>query len=134
MIGVDYTDTEREALGYIERHGVTYPNGMDKADRVSRAYGITGVPETFLIDKEGNLAAMPFDAEGTMQVRLVGGIGTTGSDADRAFRARIEELLRRTMIATRMASLSLGLGHHPIGFTMGDRTCLEPKPSRSRLG
>jgi cytochrome c biogenesis protein CcmG/thiol:disulfide interchange protein DsbE len=55
FIGVDYLDTDKEALAYMEQYGVTYPSGPDMGSQISRDYGITGVPETFFIDKDGNV-------------------------------------------------------------------------------
>lgn len=56
FIGVDYLDTEKEALKYMQKYGITYPSGPDIGTRISQDYGITGVPETFFIDKDGNIA------------------------------------------------------------------------------
>lgn len=56
FLGVDYVDTEPEALGYLETYGITYPNGPDLRTRISQAYRIRGVPETFIIDAAGKLA------------------------------------------------------------------------------
>lgn len=56
FLGVDWTDTDNEAQEYLQRFGITYPNGPDYGTRISQAYRTTGVPETYIIDKEGNLA------------------------------------------------------------------------------
>src|SRR3990170_3318120 len=55
FIGVDYVDTEREALAYIAEFDITYPNGPDEGTRISQAYRIQGVPETFFVAKDGTL-------------------------------------------------------------------------------
>ena len=60
FLGVDYIDTDNEAMAYMERFGITYPNGHDLGTRISQAYGITGVPETFIIDQAGNLTHAQF--------------------------------------------------------------------------
>lgn len=57
MLGVDYVDTETEARAYLAEFDITYPNGPDLGTRISQAYRIKGVPETYIIDKEGNLVA-----------------------------------------------------------------------------
>lgn len=57
FIGVDWMDTEGEALAYIEEFGLTFPNGPDRGSRIGRAYAITGVPETFFISGDGLVAA-----------------------------------------------------------------------------
>ena len=55
FLGVDYLDTEKDALEYIARYDITYPNGPDIQSKIARAYQITGVPETFFIDKNGRI-------------------------------------------------------------------------------
>ena len=55
FIGVDYVDTEKAALAYIEEFDITYINGPDIKTRISDAYNIQGVPETFFIAKNGEL-------------------------------------------------------------------------------
>ncbi len=55
FIGVDYVDTEPAARAYLRRFDITYPNGMDKGNRISDAYRIQGVPETFFVDRNGVL-------------------------------------------------------------------------------
>jgi cytochrome c biogenesis protein CcmG/thiol:disulfide interchange protein DsbE len=58
FLGVDYTDTEPEARAYLERFGVTYPNGPDLRTAISQAYRTVGVPETYIIGPDGTLAAV----------------------------------------------------------------------------
>jgi cytochrome c biogenesis protein CcmG/thiol:disulfide interchange protein DsbE len=55
FIGVDYVDTEREALAYLAEFDITYPNGPDIGTRISDQYQIQGVPETFFMAKDGTL-------------------------------------------------------------------------------
>ena len=56
FLGVDYVDTEPQALSYLEKFQITYPNGPDLRTRISQAFRIRGVPETYFIDSEGKLA------------------------------------------------------------------------------
>jgi cytochrome c biogenesis protein CcmG/thiol:disulfide interchange protein DsbE len=56
FLGVDWSDTETEALAYMKRFGITYPSGPDYGTRISQAYRTQGVPETYVIDRAGNLA------------------------------------------------------------------------------
>lgn len=55
FLGVNYVDTEPEALGYLDRFGITYPNGPDLGTRISQAYRIRGVPETFVVGPDGRV-------------------------------------------------------------------------------
>lgn len=55
FIGVDWVDTEKEALAYIDEFDITYLNGPDIGTRIAQAYNIQGVPETFYVAKNGEL-------------------------------------------------------------------------------
>lgn len=56
FLGIDYVDTESEALTYLQNWGITYPNGPDIRTEISQAYRIKGVPETYIVDQDGNVA------------------------------------------------------------------------------
>jgi cytochrome c biogenesis protein CcmG, thiol:disulfide interchange protein DsbE len=58
FLGIAWTDTEPASLGYIKKFGITYPNGPDLGTSISQAYRTTGVPETYIIDKNGKLASI----------------------------------------------------------------------------
>jgi cytochrome c biogenesis protein CcmG/thiol:disulfide interchange protein DsbE len=53
FLGVDYVDTEPEAMSYLTKFDITYPNGPDLGTRISQAFRITGVPETFIVSRDG---------------------------------------------------------------------------------
>lgn len=55
MIGVAFKDDPAKAMAFNEEFNVTYPTGADSLSRVSRLYRVTGVPETFLIARDGRL-------------------------------------------------------------------------------
>lgn len=55
FIGVDYVDTEKEALDYIKTYALSYPNGPDLRSSISNAFRIRGVPETYIFDRGGKL-------------------------------------------------------------------------------
>ncbi len=58
FLGVDYVDTETEARDYLKRWNITYPNGPDLQTQISYQYRVRAVPETFVVDQEGTLAAV----------------------------------------------------------------------------
>jgi cytochrome c biogenesis protein CcmG/thiol:disulfide interchange protein DsbE len=55
LLGVAWTDTERNARAFIEEFHQNYPNGLDLGTRIGELYGITGVPETFIVNRAGNV-------------------------------------------------------------------------------
>jgi cytochrome c biogenesis protein CcmG, thiol:disulfide interchange protein DsbE len=60
MIGVGYLDNEKDARGFLSEFGVQYPTGHDAGSTIARAYGVQGVPETYIIDKKGQLVKTIF--------------------------------------------------------------------------
>ena len=54
IYGMDYKDRRDEALTWLRQHGNPYPlTAVDEAGRVGINYGVYGVPETYVIDKQG---------------------------------------------------------------------------------
>jgi len=58
FLGIDWTDTETDAFGYLEKFDISYPNGPDLGTRISQAFRIRGVPETYIIDQDNVLRAV----------------------------------------------------------------------------
>lgn len=55
FLGVDYMDTESQALRYLDANPASYPNGPDAGGRISAAFRVRGVPETYIFDRNGLL-------------------------------------------------------------------------------
>jgi cytochrome c biogenesis protein CcmG, thiol:disulfide interchange protein DsbE len=59
VVGVDLDDASDDALAFIKRYGLTYPQLRDGDGRSWRdRFGMTGFPESFLIDPSGRLAVI----------------------------------------------------------------------------
>ncbi len=56
FVGVAYLDTDKEAKAFLEEFEVTYPNGPDLGTKIAPTYRLAGVPETFFVDKNGQIA------------------------------------------------------------------------------
>jgi cytochrome c biogenesis protein CcmG/thiol:disulfide interchange protein DsbE len=59
VLGINLDDTSDDAIAFVRRYGLTYPqlrdgDGSDRRD----AYGMTGLPESFLVDPAGKLAVI----------------------------------------------------------------------------
>lgn len=57
VVGVDVRDLSDDARAFVRRERVRFATLRDRDDRAYRAYRLTGVPETFVIDRAGRLAA-----------------------------------------------------------------------------
>jgi cytochrome c biogenesis protein CcmG/thiol:disulfide interchange protein DsbE len=53
--GIAYKDADSKARGFLEEFGITYPCALDLENVWSRRYGVTGIPETFVLDQQGQL-------------------------------------------------------------------------------
>ena len=55
LIGIAWADTDFNSLAFLEEFGITYPNGPDRGTRIGDVYKIQGVPETFIVDRDGQI-------------------------------------------------------------------------------
>jgi cytochrome c biogenesis protein CcmG/thiol:disulfide interchange protein DsbE len=53
FVGIVYQDTEGAARDFLDRLGRPYVNVSDPGSRAAIDFGLFGVPETFVIDREG---------------------------------------------------------------------------------
>lgn len=68
FLGIAYADNGPNSLAFIEEFSMTYLNAPDIGTRISDDYHIAGVPETFIIDRQGNIAEFLY--AGVNQVQL----------------------------------------------------------------
>ena len=53
VLGIAVHDEETEARRFARQYNKTYPLGLDRNGSTAIDYGVTGVPETFIIDAKG---------------------------------------------------------------------------------
>ena len=66
VLGVDTQDAQSEAMGFVRRFKLTFPSVRDPNNEFGKEFETTGVPETFVIDRKGLIAARrpgPVDQE-----------------------------------------------------------------------
>ena len=80
FLGVAYADNEARSLEYIEQYGITYLNTYDLNRYISDDYGVTGVPETFIIDQDGNITHFIYGVSSEAQLTsIIEGLLTRGT-------------------------------------------------------
>ncbi len=57
VIGIDVWDDETQARAFLDEFGVTYPNVEDTTRSIPVEFGVTGLPETFVISRSGVLVS-----------------------------------------------------------------------------
>jgi cytochrome c biogenesis protein CcmG/thiol:disulfide interchange protein DsbE len=55
LITILFKDDEYRAINYMKENGYTFPVYFNPDSSAAKTFGITGVPETFIIDKKGIL-------------------------------------------------------------------------------
>lgn len=55
ILGVNVQDTSANALAFVREFSLTFPSVYDKRGRIGIEYGFHGVPETFIIDRNGTI-------------------------------------------------------------------------------
>ena len=53
VLGVDFQERDEEVTAFLRTVGVTFPSMIDSTGEVSRQWRATGLPTTFLIDRQG---------------------------------------------------------------------------------
>ncbi|HAB19774.1 MAG TPA: DsbE family thiol:disulfide interchange protein, partial [Verrucomicrobiales bacterium] len=70
LYGVDWRDKPKDGAAWLARYGNPYlKTGVDSDSRLAVDLGVTGAPETFVIDREGRIRNIY--SSGTLDVRLV---------------------------------------------------------------
>jgi cytochrome c biogenesis protein CcmG/thiol:disulfide interchange protein DsbE len=82
VVGVDTKDFRRDGRDFVRDHDLTFPIVFDGPGEMWDTYGLTGLPETFVIDREGRVVEA-----------MVGGVNT---DEDRE---RLEAAIDRALAA-----------------------------------
>jgi cytochrome c biogenesis protein CcmG, thiol:disulfide interchange protein DsbE len=58
VVGVTYLDNSSDSEAFVRQEHITYPVLRDVSGNFVRSFGTTGVPETFIIDRNGRIAAL----------------------------------------------------------------------------
>jgi cytochrome c biogenesis protein CcmG/thiol:disulfide interchange protein DsbE len=60
IIGVSYRDIDDDARRFAADEGANWLLGFDEDDTIARAYGVRPIPQTFFIDRAGNISSRRF--------------------------------------------------------------------------
>ncbi len=58
IVGVTYLDNSSDSAQFVRQYHISYPVLRDVSGNFVRAFGTTGVPETFVINRSGRIAAL----------------------------------------------------------------------------
>ena len=58
IVGVAWNDATGDSRAFVREHGVRYPVVRDVDGAFAKAYGVKGMPETFVLDPRGRIVAL----------------------------------------------------------------------------
>jgi len=58
VLGVTYLDNSADSEQFVRQQHINYPVVRDTDENFVRSFGTSGVPETFVIDRQGRIAAV----------------------------------------------------------------------------
>ncbi len=58
IVGVTYLDNSSDSEQFVRQHGITYPVIRDVSGNFVKSFGTDGVPETFVINRQGRIVAL----------------------------------------------------------------------------
>jgi cytochrome c biogenesis protein CcmG, thiol:disulfide interchange protein DsbE len=87
VLGIDTQDLSDDALDFVDEFGLTYPmlRDPDSESPLSDEYGATGLPESYLIDPEGEVAMIcrgPVDEQDLQELVLPLASGRAPTESD----------------------------------------------------
>jgi peroxiredoxin len=57
MLAVDLQESEEQVRRFVDTAGYSFPVLLDSSGRTGAAYQVSGIPTTYIIDKQGNVLA-----------------------------------------------------------------------------
>ena len=78
FLGLDAQDAREDARDFIAQFGLTFPHVRDPGNETQRAWGVTGLPETYFIGADGKVVGHVIGTVDEQQLR--DGIAAAGPD------------------------------------------------------
>ena len=57
FLGIDFQESSSEATSFLQLHGITYLGGLDTDGSIASKYGVTSLPQTIFIDRNGTVTS-----------------------------------------------------------------------------
>lgn len=55
ILGIDFQDSKNDSLSFLQSYSITYPTALDADGSVASKYGITSLPQTIFINRDGTV-------------------------------------------------------------------------------
>ncbi|MBX7143227.1 MAG: TlpA family protein disulfide reductase [Oligoflexia bacterium] len=72
VLAVAVDDSQESVEQFRRQYGLSFPIALDDDGQIKADYQISGVPETFIIGRDGRLVLLPDPEDGELVVRITG--------------------------------------------------------------
>jgi hypothetical protein len=55
FLGIDFQESSSDATSFLQLQGITYLAGLDANGSIANKYGVTSLPQTIFIDRDGTV-------------------------------------------------------------------------------
>lgn len=78
FLGLDIQDVPADAREFLREYGITYPSVREPSNSIARAYGSTGLPETYFISGRGRIVSHVLGVVSVQQLAAGAGAAKSG--------------------------------------------------------
>jgi cytochrome c biogenesis protein CcmG, thiol:disulfide interchange protein DsbE len=57
FLGIDFQESSSDATSFLQQYGITYLVGLDASGSIASKYGVTSLPQTIFIDRNGSVTS-----------------------------------------------------------------------------
>jgi cytochrome c biogenesis protein CcmG, thiol:disulfide interchange protein DsbE len=57
FLGIDFQESDSDASSFLLQHGITYLAGLDTDGSIANKYGVSSLPQTIFIDRNGTVTS-----------------------------------------------------------------------------
>jgi len=57
FLGIDFQESNSDASSFLQQHGITYLAGLDTDGSIANKYGVSSLPQTIFIDRNGTVSS-----------------------------------------------------------------------------
>jgi cytochrome c biogenesis protein CcmG, thiol:disulfide interchange protein DsbE len=69
IVGVDWNDSENDARAFVKKYGWRFPVLRDGSGAVGNNYGLTGLPSTFILNRQGRIVNVLHGPQTAQQIK-----------------------------------------------------------------
>ena len=57
FLGIDFEESSNDATSFLQQYGITYLVGLDASGSIASKYGVTSLPQSVFIERDGTVTS-----------------------------------------------------------------------------